>query len=177
MTLFNVYLAAPLAILAMIIGFMPTATYCQDASQEGIHAPAWVFGQSESRKDRIWQNGIDGDVVSRKKKGDKARTEKKENPANAPKENIRGSLGFSLKEETSRWKTSPDEQSLHADENIYRDRKHVVRAFADVQAGDDFKISVGPEIILKDEQPTEESATENQPDSALGLGMRFKYDF
>lgn len=170
-------LLATLALSLFINGFWLPEVHGASATQEALHAPAWAFGQSESRNDRIWQNGIDGDVVSRKKKTDKKGAEKKDGLANATRENIRGSLGFSLKEETSSWKTTPKATSIHPDENIYRDRKHVVRAFADVHAGDDFSISVGPELILKDEQPTEESATENQPDSALGLGMRFKYDF
>lgn len=173
----NLYLWGALGLLLLITGRCPEEAWGAEAEQTGVHAPGWAFGQSESRNDRIWQKGIDGDVVSRKKKRDKAGTEKKGGLESATKENIRGSLGFSLKEETSSWKTTPEARSIHPDENIYRDRKHVVRAFADVQAGDDFSISVGPELILKDEQPTEESATESQPDSALGLGMRFKYDF
>lgn len=171
------YIWGALAFLLFSSGLYPEGARGADAEQNGVHAPAWAFGQSESRNDRIWQKGIDGDVVSRKKKRDKTGTEKKGGLESATKENIRGSLGISLKEETSSWKTTPEARTIHPDENIYRDRKHIVRAFADVHAGDDFSISVGPELILKDEQPTEESATENQPDSALGLGMRFKYDF
>lgn len=173
----SLYLWVALALPLFSNGLPPEDAWGADAEQGGVHAPAWAFGQSESRNDSIWQKGIDGDVVSRKKKRDKTSAEKKDGLESATKENIRGSLGISLKEETSSWKTTPEARNIHPDENIYRDRKHIVRAFADVQAGDDFSISVGPELILKDEQPTEESATENQPDSALGLGMRFKYDF
>lgn len=173
----NLYLRAGIALLVLLNVLWPEAGFSAQTTRDGIHAPAWAFGQSESRKDRIWQKGIDGDVVSRKKKTGKIRTESKDRLANAARENIKGSLGLSLKEETGSWKTTPDAKSVHPDENIYRDRKHVVRAFADVQAGDDLNISIGPELILKDDQPNEESATENQPDSALGLGMRFKYDF
>jgi hypothetical protein len=54
--------------------------------------------------------------------------------------------------------------------------RHVVRAYADVDAGDDLNVSVGPELILKDEQ-RERTAANKQPDSALGMGMQFKLGF
>ena len=54
--------------------------------------------------------------------------------------------------------------------------RHVVRAYADVDAGDDLSIRVGPELILKDEQ-RERANANKQPESALGLGMQFKLDF
>jgi len=45
-----------------------------------------------------------------------------------------------------------------------------------VDAGDDLNVSVGPELILKDEQ-RERAAANKQPDSALGMGMQFKLGF
>jgi hypothetical protein len=54
--------------------------------------------------------------------------------------------------------------------------KRVIRAFADVDAGEDLSINVGPELILKDEQARQDSSS-TQPDSAVGMGMHFKLDF
>ena len=51
-----------------------------------------------------------------------------------------------------------------------------VRAFADVDAGDNLNVRVGPELILKDEQ-RERAGANKQPESALGMGMQFKLGF
>lgn len=150
-----------------------------------VHARPWAFGQSESRKDAIWQKGVSGKTVSgrknprQEKKGASANTEGGIDSAlsEAEKENVKGSLGMSLDDQSTSWKVSPEQKKFHPDESMFRDRKHVARVFADVKAGDDLNISVGPELILKDEQHGEEAASENQPDSALGLGMKFEYGF
>ncbi|MDE7241882.1 hypothetical protein [Desulfovibrio sp.] len=89
----------------------------------------------------------------------------------------RGSLGLSMKDSTTTWNVTPMREAMRPDEVLVRDRQHVVRAFADVEPTDDLSIRVGPELILKDEQHAAESAGSSQPDSALGLGMRFKLDF
>jgi hypothetical protein len=61
-------------------------------------------------------------------------------------------------------------------ENPARTGRHVVGAFADVQSGEDLRILVGPELSIKDELAWEKSAGD-EPDSSLGMGMRFKLDF
>lgn len=148
-----------------------------------VHGEAWAFGQSDTRKDEIWQKGIDGDLVTKKsernKNKDAANTEGGINDAldQAEKNNLRGSIGMSMANESSSWKVAPDQKRLHADETMFRDRRHVVRAYAGVKAGDNLDISVGPELILKDEQRGDEAANESQPDSQLGVGMQFKLDF
>lgn len=89
----------------------------------------------------------------------------------------RGSLGMSMANETSTWCVTPGRDALQPDETRARDSRHVLRAFAGVEPSDDLSIHVGPELILKDEQHSAESAGASQPDSALGLGMQFKLDF
>lgn len=154
-----------------------------DSNNEAVHGNVWAFGQSELRNEAIWKNGVDGNSMLKKSAPQKQsgatnttggidRALKK-----AEENNIRGSVGMSMANEESTWKVAPDQKRAQPDESMYRDRRHVVRAFAGVNAGDDLNISVGPELILKDDQHGEESANESQPDSALGLGMRFKYDF
>lgn len=89
----------------------------------------------------------------------------------------KGSLGLSMENETTTWNVTPMREAMRPDEVQARDSRHVVRAFADMEPTDDLSISVGPELILKDEQHGAESAGSSQPDSALGLGMQFKLDF
>lgn len=152
-----------------------------DAEARALRGQAWAFGQSESRNDAIWRKGVDARQVGKKKsaKGQEGSPDTsgaiERALKEAEKDNIRSSLGMSMGHEAGTWKVNPEQQ--HPDETMFRDRRHVVRGFANVRAGQDLNISVGPELILKDEQHGEEAATENQPDSAFGLGMRFKYDF
>lgn len=102
-------------------------------------------------------------------------------PAGAPKgtrgSRPKGGLGLRMENETTTWNVTPMREAVRPDEVLARDSRHVVRAFADVEPTDDLSISVGPELILKDEQRGAESAGGSQPDSALGLGMQFKLDF
>lgn len=171
-----------LAALLLLPQFVAGAAKNPDSgAAESVHGQPWAFGQSDSRNDAIWKKGVNaGQVVKN------ARPDLKTGAANtsgginrslseAEKANVKSSLGLSMNDETSAWKVEPER--IHPDENMYRDKRHVVRAFADVKTGSDLNISVGPELILKDEQHGDESASESQPDSALGLGMRFKYDF
>lgn len=98
-------------------------------------------------------------------------------PQAARSARAKGSLGLSMQDSTTTWNVTPMRESMRPDEVMARDKRHVLRAFAGVAPGDDMSISVGPELILKDEQHCAESAGTSQPDSALGLGMQFKMDF
>lgn len=167
------------------IAFTPEPVWSAAASSgpDSIHGDAWAFGQSEMRNDAIWHRGVDGDLVTKKtepnQKKDSANTAGGINSAldQAEKNSLRGSVGMSMNNESSSWKVAPEQKRLHPDETMFRDRRHVVRAYAGVKAGENLDISVGPELILKDEQHGSETANESQPDSQLGVGMRFKLDF
>ncbi|MBD5553054.1 MAG: hypothetical protein HDQ44_01820 [Desulfovibrio sp.] len=155
------------------------------ASSQGnaVHGDPWAFGQSSQRDDAIWHKGVDGATVGKKAlpapkpREDAADTSRGIGRALEEAGDVRSRLGMSMANETGTWKVTPDQKKLHPDEYIYRDKRHVVRAFADVKAGDDLNISVGPELHIKDEAHGEGPATEDQPDSAFGVGMKFKYDF
>lgn len=154
------------------------------AEDDGLHGQEWAFGHSETRNETIWKNGVDGGLLHKRarpqispEKGadtsggiDRALEE-------AEKKGVKGSVGMSMGQQSSAWRSGPAQPGAHPDENLYRNRRSVVRAFADVKAGDDLNISVGPELILKNDANTNETAQENQPDASLGIGMKFKYDF
>lgn len=142
-------------------------------NQSGVHADSWVFGQSVDRNAPIWSKGKTGKSFEPKNKKPK----NKEIVDGERKSGIRSSLGLDVTDESAAWKVTPSQKNTRADELKLRENRHILGAYADVEAGDDLNIRVGPELILKDESHGEESAYSNQPDSSLGLGMKFKYDF
>lgn len=155
------------------------------ASVDTLHGDPWVFGQSVDRHDRLWKNGVKGSTLGKRQAGAKSSEKKSadtnasidEALAQAERMKVRGKVGLSLEENSSTWAVAPEQKANRPDEEITRDKRHILRAYAGVERGDDFNISFGPELILKDEEHSAESALGDQPDSALGLGMKFKYDF
>lgn len=145
-----------------------------------LHGHAWAFGTSEERNDAIWKNGVSASSI-RKRARPLASEPKTDTTGGINRaiegEKSRSSLGVSVSDETGTWRSSPEDDIPQVDETMFRDKRHVVRAFADVKPSDDLSISVGPELILKEDGKGEEAASESQPDSALGIGMKFKYDF
>ena len=152
-----------------------------------LHSSAWAFGQSGDRNSAIWRQGtpvqnLHKRAVSGVGGGKKAMNtapgiDNALNAADGNKKKAKNGLALSVENETSAWRKRLPAEGARPDESLPLESRHVVRAFADVEAGDDLSISVGPELILKDEQNRDHSASNSQPDSALGLGMQFKLDF
>lgn len=144
-----------------------------------MHGQPWAFGQSRGRNDALWQRGISGEAMqkrARPHRGNAVDTSGGiQRALKDAEKKPKAGMGMSMEDQTGNWKVAPG--AMRAGELRPRDRQHVVRAFADVQASDDLDINIGPELILKDERMGNESASEKQPDSSLGVGMRFKYDF
>lgn len=174
------------AIIFLTIVFFLYANSANAATNENsLHGHEWTFGQSTDRKDQLWKKGVSGATLSKKRTA--GNTMQKNTPdtsasieqALSQAENMRlkGKLGFTLERDSSGWVVAPEQKAARVDEEISRERRHILRAFAGVESGGDFKINIGPELILKDEEHSAESAMSDQPDSALGLGMKFKYDF
>ena len=156
----------------------------KEKSSKGIHAPAWAFG-SASQSREAWREGASTSDLQNRAVGDEAPKDNSINTAsginsalksaNAKNERKNG-LALSVGQEESGWRKKSQLEPESADENVPMQSRHVVRAYADVDAGDDLNVSVGPELILKDEQ-RERTAANKQPDSALGMGMQFKLGF
>ncbi|MGE9984588.1 hypothetical protein [Desulfovibrio sp. SGI.169] len=151
--------------------------------RKALHGPAWAFGQSGDRDAALWRDGMPVQRLHERAVGGKKAMNTAsgiDNALNAANENEkkpRGGLGISVENETSTWRERLPAEGARPDESLPLESRHVVRAFADVEAGDALSISVGPELIIRDEQNREHSASNSQPDSALGLGMQFKLDF
>lgn len=155
----------------------------KEKSLKGIHAPAWVFGGKAQSRD-AWRGGTSTDELQKRATGDDAPQQKAVNTTASinsalkgpmAKEEHKSGMAVSVGQEDSSWRPK-GQHEFEADENIPMQSRHVVRAYADVDAGDDLSIRIGPELILKDEQ-RERAAVNKQPESALGLGMQFKLDF
>ena len=155
----------------------------KEKNSKGIHAPAWAFGGEAQSRD-AWREGTSSNDLQKRAVGDDAPKEKSVNTTASinsalkgppTKEEHKSGMAVSVGQEDSAWRKK-GQHELEADENLPMQSRHVVRAYADVDAGDDLSIRVGPELILKDEQ-RERTNANKQPESALGLGMQFKLDF
>lgn len=156
----------------------------REKSSAGIHAPAWAFGSGE-RSREAWRDGASTSDLKKRAVGEEAAKDNSVNTAsginsalktaNAQTQRKNG-LAVSVGQDESAWRKKSQMEPETADENIPMQSRHVVRAYADVDAGDDLNVRVGPELILKDEQ-RERAGANKQPESALGLGMQFKLGF
>lgn len=142
-------------------------------------ARAFSFGQSPDRGSPLWTRGVGGASLGPKcGAASKQPSRKAIERALDEAERLRPHSGFgmSMKKEDRTWSKQPGQP--RPDEKLNLDSRHVLRAFADFESGSDLSVSVGPELILKDEHNNMSRASNNdQPDSALGLGMNFKLDF
>lgn len=184
----NKWLVSLELLLLATVFSLPAGANAAEHKQAGVHGDAWSFGQSGERNAPLWKNGVDANGIADHATHGVKRNRHKEDAADtsgginsalneAEKKRVKGAVGMSMGHQSSAWKVTPDQKGDHPDETMYRDRRHIVRAYAGVKAGDDLNISVGPELILKDDRHGNETAQEDQPNSELGVGMRFKYDF
>lgn len=145
--------------------------------KDALHASPWAFGQSSDRNDAIWKKGRTGKEIYRDNpQGKIAISDGRQAAREAARKNRR-SLGLTMKDQSGTWKVAPERKDLRPDERRLRDNRHIVSAYADLEASDDFSIRVGPELILRDDTKGDETARADQPETVLGLGMNFKYDF
>lgn len=165
-----------------IMGIAITAAWAEEKA--ALHGNSWMFGESLDRHDRLWKKGVDGATLSKKRHSasnakDGADTTASIDQAlqDAERMKPKGNVGVTIERDSSGWTVAPEVKASRPDEEMARDRRHILRAYAGVESGGDFQINIGPEIILKDEEHGAEAAMSDQPDSSFGLGMKFKYDF
>ena len=156
----------------------------KDTTGAGIHAPTWAFGNSTHSRE-AWRQGASTSDLQKRAVGEEASKDNSVNTASGinsalnsadAKTARKNGLAVSVGQDDSEWRKKSQMEPETADENVPMQSRHVVRAYADVDAGDDLNIRVGPELILKDEQ-RERAGANKQPESALGMGMQFKLGF
>ena len=156
----------------------------KDTKGASIHAPTWAFGNSAHSRE-AWRGGASTSDLQKRAVGEEAAKDNSVNTASGinsalnsadAKTARKNGLAVSVGQDDSEWRKKSQMEPETADENVPMQSRHVVRAYADVDAGDDLNIRVGPELILKDEQ-RERTSANKQPESALGMGMQFKLGF
>ena len=156
----------------------------KEATGSGIHAPAWAFDDNSHSRE-AWREGKSTSDLKKGAVGEEAAKDNSVNTASGinsalksaqNKAERKNGLAVSVGQDESAWRKKSQMEPESVDENVPMQSRHVVRAYADVDAGDDLNIRVGPELILKDEQ-RERTAANKQPESALGMGMQFKLGF
>lgn len=167
------------------------------------HADAWAFSSKKPRPvDSIWTQGLapqalkNAAVTSLKdkalKKGlnapevppvlpPKAQAEKANKIRLKAAENPLGK-GMPLRGDfdsvSSGWHSSGLKNDLRIDQDVNRQETNIYGAYADLEAGDDFTLSAGPEFSHTRTQNATQGNSHSQSDSSsLGLGLHLKWDF
>jgi len=156
-------------------------------SGRGLHGEHWGFGRSASRDAALWQQGVEAqdlydhalppEVQARKAATDIENALEEARKLSAPQSS--SGLDIRMERERSHWRDHLPEGTHRPDEVLSMESRHVLKAHAGMESGDDLSLSVGPELILKDEKNLSRSAPSNekQPQSELGMGMQFKLGF
>lgn len=156
-----------------------------------LHGESWAFGQSTAREDALWKKGVEGETLHHRATGGNQKAPAVGNTASIEASlrreaerrkkdedrRRRGGLGMSLDTDDSVWRPQTPAAPGKPDETLsIGNSRHTLRAFGGVRS-DDLSISVGPEITVKDRENGNHFAHSEEPDSAVGMGMRFSLDF
>ena len=87
-------------------------------------------------------------------------------------------LGMNIRRDDSVWRAELPSSEARPDELRPLERRHVVRAYADFMDSDDASLTIGPELMLKDEH--NEWGKKSRPeenDPSVGIGRQFSLGF
>lgn len=167
-----------------IIGAVAPAQ-AADASQtkgKGLHGQPWAFGASQSREDALWQRSVSVDDMKDRATPDNpfhradAQADTPPQGQQRKRHGRKDDIGLSWDRRKGGWRSNASPNT--PDEHLPVEGEHHVRAYADVPAGDDLQIRMGPEVIVKDGKETPYTGKRNEdPKSSVGMGMQFKLDF
>lgn len=182
---------------------LPAKAKTSTPKSQAPHADAWAFGSKKPRPvDSIWTQGLapqalkNAAVTSLKdkalKKGlnapevppvlpPKAQAEKANRIRLKANENPLGK-GMPLRGDfdsvSSSWHSSGLKNDLRIDQDMSRQETNIYGAYADLEAGEDFTLSAGPEFSHTRTQNATQNSSHSQSDSSsLGLGLHLKWDF
>lgn len=157
--------------------------------QSSLHGQPWAFGSSDASKEALWQDGVGGETLQHRATGGRGKAigntasieaslrREAADQKKREERKKRGGLGMSLDTDESVWRHETPTNMGRPDETLsIGSSRHTLRAFGGVES-DDLSISVGPEITVKDRDNQGHFARSDEPDSAVGMGMRFSLDF
>ncbi|MBO4368637.1 MAG: hypothetical protein J5803_00845 [Desulfovibrio sp.] len=105
-------------------------------------------------------------------------THKKPKEKHDTQEQAKTDISIQYNRNSHSWRENPNHTSHPiTDENVGLQGEHRIQALTKLDHSDDVDISAGPELIIKDDKHNASFKTGDQPDSELGIGMHFKYDF
>ncbi len=104
-------------------------------------------------------------------------TQKSKDVPEKQKQTVPGDVQFSYDNEKRNWSSHPSHLSPLSDEGLGLHEEHRLRAFTHLDDDQNLDISAGPELIFKDQKHNTTVRSSKQPDTELGVGMRFTYDF
>ncbi len=166
------------------------------AKKTAITSPVSAFGTWPNqdahlqKQDKLWQEGLSGtDLLRQKsptvvKKQAKASQEVGPQRAPSPIERAKNDesvtlAGGAIRGDSevvgSSW-NSPGSQEPTIDENILHKQHDVVGAYGQVVDGDNFRMSLGPELYIPDEG-ADVLGKGDADASELGMSMKFKWGF
>lgn len=157
----------------------------------------WRFGVSPDRANALWRDGVETDSLRQRAlgldRGNAASIEHalREADRQAEKESRKAKeaeraeeeknrVGVNIRRDDSVWRQDLPSDERRPDELRPLERRHVVRAYADFMDSDDASLTIGPELMLKDETNEWSRKRSERPednDPSLGLGMQFSLDF
>lgn len=155
----------------------------------GASASGWAFGADEAQTAR-WRQGISGAELQHQavagagrrsdataRAGKRADDGKKSvTAAAAASGGDRSGVYLSWERDITTWQPETPTRIRQAGEVFSLHQRHIVRAQA--RAGDkNASVSVGPEVILKDDNDKAVAKDPHSPDSAVGFGMHFMLGF
>ena len=146
------------------------------AEKQTVQQPAWFSPAPQNRKkglsaDKIRENAVLGRAAAPAKNAGKEKCQQVHSP-------MPGEIHFAYEKQHSTWSPKPPaSQQKSPDESLALQGEHHVGAYSTLDNSKDLDIQVGPELILKDEKHNSPLTRSDQPDSELGVGMRFSYDF
>lgn len=170
---------------------LPTGKTAHGTSGSG---QSWGFGASSDRDAALWRDGVETESLRKRAlgrdRGNAASIEhalrqadRRAKAGSRAKQALRNDgeksrLGVNIRRDDSVWHAELPSSESRADELRPLERRHVVRAYADIMDSDDASLTIGPELMLRDED--REWGKGNKPedrDASLGLGMQFSLDF
>ena len=185
----------PLPVPAVEKGKAVQAPAVKAAAGNSKGGQAWSFGASRDRNNALWYDGVETESLHKRALGRdrgnsasiehalreadrhaKAESRKAKEAEREAEEKSR--LGMNIRRDDSVWRAELPSSEARPDELRPLERRHVVRAYADFMDSDDASLTIGPELMLKDEH--NEWGKKSRPeenDPSLGLGMQFSLDF
>lgn len=147
----------------------------------------WTFS-TDAAQARRWQKGISGAELQHKAVAGAADRNTAASSVAATRKSSGGTssaagtgssrsgLAVSWERDIATWQVETPSKLRQAGETFSLRERHIVRAQA--QAGSDNAfVSIGPEVILKNDDDRALAKDTNSPESAVGFGMRFMLGF